>query len=319
MKKFLCAVAVVGCAVFATSTLAVELFPNNKADQITPNNMLPSGSTMGGYAIYEGDESWRLMQLSTQETGTLGDAVAVTLGSAWLNQYSQLGSWAASMYVTTNLTGAGLNQFMTGNPCSGSHLIRVEKSLRQDDNCLTVDAQRSNGTPQSTMLLLRISHAKSAGRIYHIALFISLEQLGFLGTSLSDWTPAAVQANPERAAFVQRLQKWGESLQAASERALDFKKPQDAFAGIPAIRTLAPPLVEGHFPAEFLAAVAETRSRPGFRAFAYTQAGRQFRWQTRNGMGDQTSADEQALESCESGRPASAPPCKLFDLSAAPQ
>lgn len=325
MKKILAAAVLAICA---TQGFAAELFPDAKPAPYTPGDLLPDFSTMGGYALYQGGENWRLMELNSRRTGAFGDAEAITLGIVGLQQNTPAGQWLASMYVVANLTGAGLSQYMGGSPCAGAHLVALDKGRRQDDNCLTVDAERSpGGANPTTMLVLRITHAKSAGRVYRTSLYINLMPMGLGNTRLSDWTPAAVQAVPERAALVQRLQKWAESMQDASERALDFKKPQDAFAGIPALRTLLPiqpelvpePLAEGSFPKDFLEAAAQTLSRPGFRALAYTQVAGQFRWQSRNGMADQASANEQALESCESGRPKSAPACKLLGLEAAAQ
>jgi hypothetical protein len=273
---------------------------------------------MGGYAIYQGDENWQLVELTKHQTGSFGDAVPLSLGAMHLQQLTSLGQWSAQLYVVTSMSSAGPNQYMTGNPCAGDHLVAVNKGRGLDDNCLTIDARSTNGPNPGAMLLLQISHAKSSGRLYRMTMYINLEPTGFASTVASDWTPVAVKSVPERAAFVQRLQKWAESLQDGSERALEFKKPQDVFAGIPSYRTLMPPVVEGGLPPDFLKALATTRNAPGFKAVAYTQTGaREYRWQSRTGMGDQASADEQALESCESGRPKAAAPCKLYDLSAA--
>lgn len=316
MKKILAAAVLAVCA---APTFAAELFPNKQADQYTSGSELPAASTVGGYALYQGDESWKLFKLSTQQTGSLRDAAPLTLGIVQLQQFTSLGEWSANMYVVASLSSAGPNQYMSGTPCAGDHLIAVNKGRGFDDNCLTVDAQPAGSGPNpATTLLLQITHAKSSGRLYRIVMYINLAPSGFADTVPADWTPAAVKAVPERAAFVQRLQKWGESLQNGSERALDFNKPQDAFAGIPSYRTLLPALVASGFPPDFLRAVADVRSRPGFRALAYSQVGaRQFRWQSRNGMDDQATADEQAMGSCESARPKAAPPCKLYDLNAA--
>lgn len=315
MKKLL-ATAIL--AICATQAFADELFPDKKPMPFTPGTDLPAASTVGGYAIYQGDENWKLLHLYVQQTGSLGEASSLTLGGMRLEQYTSLGEWAARMYVVASLTGAQPNQYMSGTPCAGDHLIAVNKGRGFDDNCLTVDARPANAGPNpGSAMLLQISHAKSSGRLYRIVMYINMEPSGFADTVPADWTPAAVKAVPERAAFVQRLQKWAEGLQDSSEHALDFKKPQDVFAGIPSFRTLLPPVAVSGFPPDFLRAVSDTRSRPGFRAFAYTQVGaRKFHWQSRNGMDEQANADEQALESCESGRPKTAAPCKLFDLSA---
>lgn len=240
MKKILCSLAALCCVTFAASSFAEELFPSAKPVEFTPSSLLASASTANGYALYQGDENWHLIQLTTQKTGSFGEATALTLGTVRLSQYTEQGGWTASMYVTANLTTGGPNDYMTGNPCAGTHLIAVNKGVRQEDNCLTVDAQPSNGAEPITLLVLRISHAKSSGRLYIITLLLNTNQLGFAKTEPADWTAAAVQASPERAAFVQRLQKWGESLQSASERAVEFRKPQDVFAGIPSYRTLLP-------------------------------------------------------------------------------
>jgi hypothetical protein len=149
-------------------------------------------------------------------------------------------------------------------------------------------------------------------------LALNLELLGFTETREQDWSPEAIRTSPQRKGFVEQLQKWAEALQDASARAIDFSKPQDAFAKVPSLRTLMQvpaDLSDGSFPQAFQAAVLATRDKPGFKAIAYSRISPQnFRWQNRYGMGDQESADRQALESCESGRPASAPPCRLYEL-----
>lgn len=239
MKKLLAAAILAICG---TQSFAVELFPDKQPGDYTPGDALPAGSTVGGYAIYQGDENWQLLKLETQQTGSRGDAVPLTVGGAYLQQVTSLGEWSANMYVLASLNSAGPNQYMSGSPCSGSHLVAVNKGRGLDDNCLTIDAQLNKGAVNPpTVLVMQISHAKSSGRLYAIHMYINVAPLGFWGTTSADWMPDAVKSVPERAAFIQRLQKWAETLQDASEHALDFKKPQDAFAGIPAFRTLVQP------------------------------------------------------------------------------
>lgn len=244
MKKILCLLAALGGLSLATASFATELFPGGKPyDFPKAGEVLAEGSTLGGYAIYQGDERWVLNQLTTRTGNATGDAVAVNTGTARLDQFSSKG-WTARMFVSANLSAGLANQYALGNPCAGSHLIAINKGRGQDDNCLTVDPDSGDtDAGKITMLVLQVIHTKSSGRKYRITLFMNLEKLhGFAGTQPSDWTPAAVATVPERAAFVRRLQEWGVALQDASERALDFKKPQDVFNGILPFRTLAPEL-----------------------------------------------------------------------------
>lgn len=240
VQKFLRSLALLACSTLAASSFASELFPDRQTGSYTPGAELPAASTVGGHAVYQGNDSWQLVGLTTQKTGTSGMATPLTLGVVKLVQGTPAEGWAAAMYIVVSLNSVGPRQYMTGAPCAGSHLITVNKGFGLEDNCLTVDADRPTGVANGpTILTLKIYIAKSAGRLYVIDLNMNPAVLGFADTEPADWTPAAVKAAPERAAFVQRLQKWAEALQDSSDRALDFSKPQDAFANVPSFRTLS--------------------------------------------------------------------------------
>ncbi len=316
MKKILCTLL---SPLLCAHLCAAELFPDGQPDAYQQQSPLENPSTVGGYAIYPGQGDWRIASLALQKTGALGTAEALSLGTVALEQFGPGGEWLAGMWLAANLVNVSTNQYMTGSPCSGGHLIAVNKGRGRDDNCLTVDPDRAQiGGRTVPLMLVRISQAKSAGRLYKVALALNMELLGFPDARPEDWTAQAVQTSPQRKAVVEQLQQWAEALQDGSARAIDFSKPQDAFAKVPSYLTLMQVpanLADGTFPQAFQAAVLATRDKPGFKAIAYSRISPQnFRWQNRYGMGDQESADRQALESCESGRPASAPQCRLYDL-----
>lgn len=237
MKKLVTALSV---ALFSITAFAAELFPDGKPNADLKGKQLDSAATIGGYALYKGDGHWVVTELHVAETGTLGNAAAVKIGTAVFAQLGVNGDTPAIMVVSANLTGAPPNQYMTGEPCAGSHIAKVQKVSGKDDNCMKIDAERHGEAGKETTYLVTSSvQNKSNGRSYRMRVFLSAESYGLGKTVESDWTESAIEKNLKRKAFVAQLKGWAERLGVASERVLDFSKPQDAFDEVPPLNSLS--------------------------------------------------------------------------------
>jgi hypothetical protein len=238
MKKICCALLM---GALALPTLAADLFKGGKPEPFEKGAPLEPSSTFGGYPIYQGDGGWRISDVRSTMSDARGEADAVNMGTLVVTQNEPNNAWFASMAVTINLSSGGLNAYWTGSPCGGNHLVAVNKGKGKNDNCLTVDVSSfQQGTRFVSYFKLLITQGESAGRRYVTQLSLNAELLGFRETAPGDWSVEAVQKAPNRKAFTDRLQQWAESLQDASERALAFSKPQDAFVQVPSYRSLMP-------------------------------------------------------------------------------
>jgi hypothetical protein len=232
--------AVATLAFFASLTAhAGEFFPDGKPASLERDAFVDGLSTVGGYPIYAGHGSWQFVSSSVAMSGTFSDAESIKRGTLVVYEVAPINQLSAVMVVTANLSTTGVNQYVTGSPCAGNHLIQRNKSQRQDDNCLTVNATAQQfGKPNATYFSVQIIQTQSAGRLYAISLHLSADVLGFSNTSPAEWNPIAIDRSPARKAFVEKLRVWAEQLQDAANQALDFKKPQDAFVQVPSYRTL---------------------------------------------------------------------------------
>ncbi len=223
------------------SSFANDLFPDGNPIDFTKNAPLEAGSTLGGYSVYPGDSGWRYIRVASSMSNTFGESQSVKFGTAVLYQLEPDDRDYAVMSVQVNLTGAGPNVFFSGSPCSGTHAVAVNKGQRKDDNCLTIDVATTQVENGSTPFFdIHIVQSKSAGRIYVIDLRLTTGMFGFHNTSPADWSAQALEKSPARQDFLQRLASWAGRLQDASERALDFSQPKDAFDKVPSYRTLIP-------------------------------------------------------------------------------
>lgn len=227
---------------FALTANADDLFVDQKPAHFVQYAHLDPSSTIGGYPIYQGDGDWRVIDVVPSQTNTIsGDAESIKMGIAGFIQPALQGGNLASMWVRANLTTTGMNQYMTGSPCGGTHLVTVNHISGRDDNCMTIDV----GTPSATDLhvshfWIRITQNRSAGRSYHMDLRLNASALGFANTVPADWSTDALGAVPSRKMFIDNLQQWAGLLQNGAIRALDFSKPADAFSKVPPLRSLLP-------------------------------------------------------------------------------
>lgn len=221
------------------SAFPAELFKDRAPVEFAKDSFLESGSTTGGYPIYEGDGTWRLSSVTSSMTGALGGATEVPRGDVKLLQIEPNGDWFASQFLSTNLAQVGTNQYATGSPCSGEHLVAVSKPGGQDDNCMTIDANSFQSRSRTiTFFTVRVTQTRSGGRKYLMSLLLNADLLGFRETTPGDWTRENVQHAPSRKAFVEKLEKWAGLLQEGSARAIAYDKPKNAFDNVPSFRTL---------------------------------------------------------------------------------
>lgn len=320
MNNKLVVLAITGT--FLLNAAAAELFPDSKPVEFVKDSQLDSVSTVGGYPIYRGDGGWRISGLNVNTPNAFGGATEIPIGMVKLVQLEPNGDWFANQQVAVNLKITGTNQFTTGSPCGGTHLIAINKARGRDDNCITVDASSfQSGNKSTTFFSLLSTQTRSAGRRYIVSLQLNADLLGFRETSPADWTAEIVNNEPSRKIFIERLKKWAEMLQDATARTAEYDAPKDVFASIPSYRTLLPvpaDLSDGTYSQQFIGAVESTRNKRDAKAIAFTKVSPiRTKWANQYAMDDQAAADKLALEACERGRPTAAEPCKLYDLGKA--
>lgn len=227
---------------FSLGASADDLFVDRKPTPFVQYAHLDPASTIGGYPIYQGDGDWRLVDVVPSQTNTIsGDAESIKMGIAGFLQPSLQEGNLASMWVRVNLTTTGVNQYMSGSPCAGSHMVVVNKVSGKDDNCMTIDVRTpSAGEKWASQFWIRITQNRSAGRSYHMDLRLNSSALGFANAVPADWSAEAIAAAPARKAFADQLQQWAVLLQDGAFRALEFNKPADAFSKVPALSSLLP-------------------------------------------------------------------------------
>lgn len=235
-------VRVCASIVFVTAiqpALADDLFEGVKPREFAVNTPLPADSTIGGYAIYQGDSKWRVISNKAGNPNNFG----VSYGTVRLLQYEG-GVYAAEMATTVNLNQSARGFYLTTNFCAGEHLVKVELISFQGnegttENCLTVDPYVATvSNRQITTLSIKVTNTQSAARLYQIHMLINPAVLGFPGTAASDWTIEEMAKNPERKQFIDRVTLLGKQLQGATKEAIAFSKPKDAFKAVPSWKAL---------------------------------------------------------------------------------
>lgn len=219
---------------------AVEFFQDGKPVPFEKGALVERGSTAGGYIVYTGGDEWRVLSVTTKVAGAINNADEINRGTVVLEHMDSNSQKQAEMSLTTNLSFASVEQYVTGSPCSGTHIVMVNKGRGREDNCLTIDARNIQARPRDlTVFDIRIVNFKSGGRAYVMMLHILADALKFQDTTASDWTTASLDTSPERKALIGRMRTWAESLQDAANKASDFSKPQDVFDNIPSYKSLA--------------------------------------------------------------------------------
>jgi hypothetical protein len=217
------------------SAAADDLFIDGKPGGLKVGREIAPQTTIGGYPIYNDAEGWRLMDISNRASGAMNGAEPVSQGQVTMWQVGTDGATTAQMTVLVNIASVSTDQYMTGDPCGGDHLVTLKKSTSRDDNCLTVDVA---GRGAFTFFGVRLIQTRSAGRIYFLYLSLGAGALGFPGTMVADWTPEAIKADANKMALLEKMTAWAKLLQEGSEKAITFSKPADAFSAVPSYRTL---------------------------------------------------------------------------------
>lgn len=237
--------ALIATLIFSVAAHADDLFRDGRPIDYVKGEALDPTATLGGYPIYKGNgNGWKIYQLTSTQADAHGNADAVNVGSAVFLQPDASGNIVASMAINANLGSASPNQYWGGSPCSGNHLFALNKNRAQDDNCVTIDAASyQSGSSNVTYFAIRSTQTGSNGRLMVIEIKLFADLLGFRNTAPTDWSQDALGRVPERKDFMLRMQQWAGQLQDASHRALDFKKPADAFDSVPSYRDLLPAVV----------------------------------------------------------------------------
>jgi hypothetical protein len=222
-------------SIVSSAALAEDLFVDGKPGGLKIGREIAPQTTMGGYPIYNDAEGWRLMDISNAMSGAFNGAEPVNHGKVMMWQVDADGTTTAQMTVVANLATVGANQYMTGEPCGGAHLLTLKKSTFRDDDCLIVDVA---GRGAFTYFAVRVTQTRSAGRVYFIYLSLAASVLGFPGTTVGDWTAEAIKADTNKVALLEKMTVWAKLLQEGSEKAIAFSKPADAFSAVPSYRTL---------------------------------------------------------------------------------
>lgn len=310
-------IALLSCSITAGAS---DLFSDHKPAEYAPGTPLDPEATIGGYPIYRGVD-WMLVKVSASESGALGGADAVHLGTVVLAQGEPDGNEFGMMFITANLNAVAKNQYLTGSPCTGAHLVAVDKGGGIDDNCMTIDVESYSPDGKSiTYFKVLSNHSASNGRMLVVGILLNAEMLGFLSSSPADWSKEIVNNSPAKKVFITRLRNWAELIQDASQQALGYAKPKGVYDSIPSYKTLLDvpaDLADRGFSQQFIGAVEHVRNAPNFRAIAYTRLGvEKVSWAYSAARENQRDADDWALEMCNTRRPQTSEPCTLYELSA---
>lgn len=228
----------VAFVLMTSATWAADLFNDGKVVDFSKGQVLDATTTIGGYPIYKDDGAWRLLFVGSNMASTQGDAESIKFGQATMLQINPSGAPVGVLTVVVNLTNTGQNQYMLGEPCQGAHLVTLKKGAGLYDNCMTVDLESAKQLGAAgSMFTIKVTQTRSGGRAYIMQLRLVAEDLGFPGTEVADWSEDRLRTDKDKAALVQRLKVWGEKLQDAAGRAVEFSKPADAFAAVPPYRS----------------------------------------------------------------------------------
>lgn len=297
-----------------------ELAPNRVAGPWTRGEKFESESTLGGYAIYKGDGSWTIDNLTASENNAYGDAQTTKFATLVLKQTEPDGYWLTSMVVKVNLTSAGATQYFSGNPCAGQHLFAESKASGTDDNCLTIDSgSYQSGASMLTYFRIKVTQSRSGGRYYSLMMDFRPDMFGLRNTTPNQWEPGTLDEDPRRAEFLKKVKRLGLQLRDGVEKAIAFDKAANAFESIPSVRSLMQypaDLADGTYPQQFVSAVQNMKGSKPFKAIAYSRYdGVKMHWNSVDEKVSQDAANSQALENCERNRKAGSDACTLYDLN----
>lgn len=218
-----------------SSVYSEDLFDNNLSRDYKPTTTILSDSTIGGYPIFQGGRVWRVVTGKTTTNNLNNKLANIHLISPIANDYF------AELTLMVNLEQA--NMYFTSDFCSASAspLFKLNKGGGANDNCLTINPYmvKINGNDINT-LHIKVRNSQSGGRIYDLNLLLNLSHLGYPKTDISDWTEYALSQNNEKKQLIEKVTAWAKKLQDGVNKAIEYRKPQDAFSDVPPIAELIP-------------------------------------------------------------------------------
>lgn len=214
------------------SAYSRELFEGSKPPVFTPGQLIQAGDQMGGYPIYLGNESWNLIDAQVTRSG--GSAESIPIG------HLQVALWrdglAAIQTVTANV-GRNVSSHWTGEPCAGESLAKRNRARGRNDDCMRIQPESIpvNGKPETFLFVLTVQ-SQSDGRFYASNLGFNVKHLGFPGTTVAQWSASSVQSDAAKVAALTKLTRWAELYQDGALTLMNYRRPNDAFAAVPALR-----------------------------------------------------------------------------------
>ena len=295
----------------AGAAQGADLFlEDRKLRPIAQGDALKPTDTIGGYAFYPGEGVWRF--LDGKADMVLGPTT-FWMGNLAMS-HMEGNNTIATQYLSVNLNRSPDTPGWRGGPCTSERVVRKTTRFGNTESCMTVDVH-ANQTGV-IFIWLTVTNTAAAGRYMQHRIALPADTFGHLGTNVQDWSPASLQVNARRKAFVDQLAAWTEKLQVASVKAFDIGQAGDFYKDVPSYQTLLPvpeDLRRGDFSMSFLGAVEDMRNREGFKAIAYSRIAPGItRWASSLNHATQADADKQAMDNCERERAASRPPCALY-------
>lgn len=224
-------VSAIAVAMICQPALSEDLFEDNIARDFKSVSLLSSDSTINGYPIYQGGRTWRVLSGKS----TLNNANWRLGHISLLSSIDQ--DYFAEMYLMVSM--GEHNGHYTADVCNGSHLVKINKGGGVHDNCLVINPYSATVRGKSiTTLQIKIRNSQTSARLYDLNLLLNVTHLGFPDTSTFDWTTDAVSQDPGKKKLIEKITSWAKLLQDGVNKAIDYRKPKDAFDNVPPISEL---------------------------------------------------------------------------------
>jgi hypothetical protein len=309
-----------GVAIFSTLCFSADLFQDGKLREIKNGDPIVATDTVGGYPIFQDDGRWKFT--SGRRYDSTGGADPIRMGTVLLDYY-QGTRLLARQSLSTSLDSGGVNRSWSGDPCSFDHFFIRNKSKGKQDQCMTIDPKIVNlGNTPTLFLTIVLTNSGSNGRYYQMWLYVNADLLGIKNTGLGDWTKELLKTKPHLQTAFDRLSKWGELLQDASMKTLDYSKPLDIYKDIPSLMTLLPvpeDLSSQKRSVGFLMELENLRYQAAYSSIAYSPwEDYKGSWGYASDKPSQELADSLAIEYCENDRKKNrpnAPTCTIYRIN----
>ncbi|MEY8690037.1 MAG: hypothetical protein AB9M53_09205 [Leptothrix sp. (in: b-proteobacteria)] len=296
------------------SARAVELFPDGKIGPTPKGASVSAADTIGGYALYAGDEKW---QFDDGKTDLVIGPSTIPMGTAKL-AHRDAGSLVAAQIIRANLAPRANGAMWRGGPCTQDSFYKRVGRNGAGETCVIVEPQAFNlGNRPVTFFSILIEETGYNGKYFLIDLKLNTEMFGFLNTSIDDWKDQGLSASQPRRIFVDKLIGWTTILWKAVDQAfLDKEKGAEYMRSVPSyltLRTVPLELQDKGYSLSFIGAVLDLDNRLPFSAIAYSPtAPGVTRWANATNQPTQSDADVRAIANCERERAPSRPPCMIY-------